>query len=322
MEDWAHYSSDDEPSIPHFQLNAVTEALLAELDPTATATQSERAVHRRRAVSSHHEKQSQRKASPGVRSGGKDAPLVGGDSVALGPGFVAMGRPPRRPRKQPDSELDEAAFWIREEVDKDGCEAAGGGTAHCRGNDGACYHPETRSLRRENSPKPSTPEMESLRTRASEIPVRRVLISPPRHISRSPPKHSHPSHKRLPQVQTIADEPQPDPAAPLEKQAGTAPVRHRKVVINGISYRILKKLGRGGSGRVYEVMAPDAQTWAFKAIPLAALDSHAKRQIENEVALLQGLRTTERVALLQDWCVDEAKNAIHIVNFSHPQRMM
>lgn len=88
------------------------------------------------------------------------------------------------------------------------------------------------------------------------------------------------------------------------------------MVINGISYRILKKLGRGGSGRVYEVMAPDAQAWAFKAIPLAALDSHSKRQIENEVALLQDLRTTERVALVRDWCVDEAKNAIHIVSFS------
>ncbi|XWW98761.1 hypothetical protein V2A60_006763 [Cordyceps javanica] len=44
--------------------------------------------------------------------------------------------------------------------------------------------------------------------------------------------------------------------------------------------------------RVYEVLAPDTRTWAFKAILLVALDESARPQAENEVALLQRLRTT------------------------------
>ncbi|XWW98762.1 hypothetical protein V2A60_006764 [Cordyceps javanica] len=49
MEGWAHNGSDDESSMSPFQPHAVTDALLAVLDLTATASKDDaRATDRRR----------------------------------------------------------------------------------------------------------------------------------------------------------------------------------------------------------------------------------------------------------------------------------
>ncbi|EGX93289.1 checkpoint protein kinase [Cordyceps militaris CM01] len=286
-------SSDDEaPSMPALQLHAVTEALLAALDPTATAAQDDtRAVGRQRDPRSRGLRGC---ASPPGRKRGAGG---GGDSVALGPGFAAMARPPRRPQKQVTLDWQQDVLQrdlAEREEPRVGLHAMG----HAQNNGGEDYE-HSRLPSRDNNRHQSVRELGNLSTEAAERPpMRRVVVSPWRR-RRSPPQP------------TAANELQPPPPPP--PALATAPTKHRRIVIGGISYRILRRLGRGGSGRVYEVMAPDTRTWAFKAIPLGALDDVAKRQVENEVALLHSLRGTDRVVALEDWCVDEAKNAIHIV---------
>ncbi|OAA64780.1 checkpoint protein kinase [Cordyceps fumosorosea ARSEF 2679] len=310
-EDWARDSSDDDgdPSMPAFRLHAVTEALLADLDPTATATQEDgRSVDRRRREFGRRRGKLPQEG-PAAATG--STPLVGGDSVALGPGFAAMARPPRRPRGRVS--LDVQDYLDQREQDEENrgenerprleLEVEAIPRAH---NDGE-HNNGMRSLECGGGQQRPAGELGSLNTSIPERPMRRVVISRSRRAGGSPKTSSTPPQSQRPgTVAAVVTTPEKQPVP-------ATTTRHRRIIIRGVSYRILRKLGRGGSGRVYEVMAPDTRTWAFKAIPLAALDDVAKRQIQNEVALLQSLRSTDRVAALHDWCVDEAKNAVHII---------
>lgn len=299
MEAFARDSSDEEPSLPSFQLNAVTEALLADLDPTSTAPQDSRGIYKRCRYEDKSEGSEAREGHPSAAAApwrGKATQVdatVGGDSVALGPKFESLQRPPRRPRRNASSgaeelisespveggaAVDESAVAENDEYGRDAAQAAMPIQVHTE--DG-----EPVQQRIYERPKQKSPEK----------PMRTVVI--PARRRETPPKDISHDKSRVPS----------DAIPPLEK------IRHRRIVVNGTSYRILRKLGRGGSGRVYEVMAPDTKRWAFKAIPLANLDERAQSQIKNEVALLQDLRRADRVAYLNDWCVDATKNAIHIV---------
>lgn len=324
----AHDSSDDELSLPRLQLNAVTEALLADLDPTGTATQDERGVHRRRHFEAKHgnnEWASAATADSAASPRAKHAPhaeAVGGDSVSLGPRFTSMQKPPRRPRKlvnfeEPDEEPSSTEAGSNErqgdlygmaELDRAAQRDGGDASGH-----------ETRPVKRRSYHESVADEV--IQADTLERPMRRVVIRTQKRPGTSPTPASAlpPSPPR--QATGVPDREPATATTEATKTEQAPPVRHRRVVVNDIPYRIIKKLGRGGSGRVYEVMAPDTQAWAFKAIPLATLDARARRQIKNEVALLQSLRTCNRVAYLKDWCVDESKNAIHIVSNPYTKRI-
>ncbi|KAJ4320525.1 Serine/threonine kinase mps1 [Fusarium piperis] len=88
----------------------------------------------------------------------------------------------------------------------------------------------------------------------------------------------------------------------------------RRFLVNGQSYTVARKLGKGGSGRVYEVISTTNKVCAFKTIPLNNLDERGKTQIRNEVRLLESLTTTDRVVRLKDWTIDEAKQALYIAS--------
>lgn len=326
MDDLTRDSSDEELSIPHLRLNAVTEALLADLDPTGTATQDKRAsYHQRRNFGSRRDlgtKESVDAVREGDGSGGfKDGnavETVGGDKVSLGPKFTSLQKPPRRPRRLLQSEVEDTAL----ERGDEGEEEIGSALPNDRRR--ASYREQAEDNQLQSSPddasrRQQSPPMavESPSSSSLEKPMRKVVISKPKPVAKTPsPPRQRPAPPPPPATNV------PDvviPAATVsadDERARTAPTKHRKIVVNGISYRILNKLGRGGSGRVYTVLSPDMKTWAFKAIPFASLDQRAIRQIRNEVALLQSLRATDRVAYLKDWCVAESKNAIHIVSNS------
>lgn len=116
-----------------------------------------------------------------------------------------------------------------------------------------------------------------------------------------------------------------EPAAPAPlvvvpatlKPATNEPEKRRVVKrfrVNGHLYSVTKKLGKGGSGRVYEVLSGLKELWAFKVIPLHNLDDRSKKQIQNEVSLLRDLKRVDRVIYLHDWVVEESKKALFMVS--------
>lgn len=108
-------------------------------------------------------------------------------------------------------------------------------------------------------------------------------------------------------------------AAAPAKRTVTVPEKRRvarRFVVNRQPYTVLRRLGKGGSGRVYEVVSVTNTVWAFKTIPLKNLDERGKTQMRNEVRLLESLTQVYRVAYLKDWAIDEAKKCLYIVSLT------
>jgi serine/threonine-protein kinase TTK/MPS1 len=111
---------------------------------------------------------------------------------------------------------------------------------------------------------------------------------------------------------------EPAASAPLVVVPATNEPEKRRIVkrfrVNAHLYSVTKKLGKGSSGRVYEVLSDLKELWAFKVIPLQNLDDRSKKQIQNEVSLLRDLRSVDRVIYLHDWVVEESKKALFMVS--------
>ncbi len=65
-------------------------------------------------------------------------------------------------------------------------------------------------------------------------------------------------------------------------------------------YARLEVIGRGGSSKVYKLMAPDGKQYALKKVNLKTADQFATDGYRNEISLLQKLRKNERIIRLID----------------------
>jgi serine/threonine protein kinase len=70
--------------------------------------------------------------------------------------------------------------------------------------------------------------------------------------------------------------------------------------VNGVVYARLEVIGRGGSSKVYKLMAPDGKQYALKKVNLKTADQFATDGYRNEISLLQKLRNNERIIRLID----------------------
>jgi len=77
-------------------------------------------------------------------------------------------------------------------------------------------------------------------------------------------------------------------------------VKTRAVKINGRTYRVLHLIGKGGSSKVFKVLAPDNQVLALKKVNLKNLDDATLSGYVNEIELLRKLGNEENIIKLVD----------------------
>ena len=145
------------------------------------------------------------------------------------------------------------------------------------------------------------------------------------HVSSKVQLHSSPSRKPLaPRSHNTPLRPAPPPPkmSVLETAtatAGAASAAHAKkktrtlISINGKQFTRMECIGRGGSGRVYRVMAENFKLFAIKCVSLEDLDELTIRGFKGEIELLRRLENVDRVVRLYDFEINEDKKALRVL---------
>ena len=84
-------------------------------------------------------------------------------------------------------------------------------------------------------------------------------------------------------------------------------------VVRGITYTKLECVGRGGSSKVYKVMAPNRKIFAMKRIRLNGRDSEAAAGFLDEITLLKKLQGRSNIIQLIDSEVHSKEGLIYMV---------
>jgi len=151
------------------------------------------------------------------------------------------------------------------------------------------------------APASSPPEKRALAAKTSNTPLRPVRPAPP---PPPPPKMS-----MLEAVTATAG------AAATKTSQNTRRTRST-VTINGKPYRRLDAIGKGGSCKVYKVMAENHKIFAMKKVTFHEQDGPAAiLGYKGEIDLLKRLSGEERVIRLYDYEMNEEKQALTMVNW-------
>jgi serine/threonine-protein kinase TTK/MPS1 len=138
--------------------------------------------------------------------------------------------------------------------------------------------------------------------------------------------HASPERRPLaPRSQNTPRRPAPPPpkmsildAATSTAGAATtaaASGKRNRLKLNGKYFTRLDCIGRGGSSRVYRVMAENSKFFALKRVSLDDADENAVRGFKGEIDLLRKLEGVERVIRLYDYELNEEKGTLSVVCF-------
>lgn len=139
-----------------------------------------------------------------------------------------------------------------------------------------------------------------------------------------PRMQASPARKALaPRSQNTPMRPAPPPPkmSVLETataNAGAASVTQNKkkknyISVNGKLFSRMECIGRGGSGRVYRVMAENFKLFALKRVSLEDVDELAIRGFKGEIDLLRKLEKVERVVRLYDYEINDEKKTLSVL---------
>jgi len=106
--------------------------------------------------------------------------------------------------------------------------------------------------------------------------------------------------------------------------AGAATTSHasgkrNRLKLNGKQFTRLDCIGRGGSSRVYRVMAENSKFFALKRVSLDDADESAVRGFKGEIDLLRKLEGVDRVIRLYDFELNEEKGTLSVVSSRFPK---
>lgn len=85
------------------------------------------------------------------------------------------------------------------------------------------------------------------------------------------------------------------------------------ISVNGKLFTRMDCIGRGGSSKVYRVMAENYKVFALKRVTLEDQDELAIRGYKGEIDLLKKLENVDRVVRLFDWEINEEKHTLSVL---------
>ena len=144
----------------------------------------------------------------------------------------------------------------------------------------------------------------------------KMLIDTPATIS--PPRPA-----LAPRSQNTPHRPAPPPPkmSMLETATATAGAasasqsrkKRNYISVNSKLFTRMDCIGRGGSSKVYRVMAENFKVFALKRVTLEEQDEAAIRGFKGEIDLLKRLENVDRVVRLFDWELNEEKQTLSVL---------
>ena len=154
-----------------------------------------------------------------------------------------------------------------------------------------------------------------VRPESLDLEVLRAVISEERRPlaprSQNTPRRPAPPPPKM----SILDAATSTAGAATTSQASS---KRNKLKVNGKQFTRLDCIGRGGSSRVYRVMAENSQFFALKRVSLDDADEMAVAGFKGEIDLLKKLEGVERVIRLWDFELNEAKGTLSVVSRTWP----
>ncbi|RAL61649.1 hypothetical protein DID88_002718 [Monilinia fructigena] len=89
--------------------------------------------------------------------------------------------------------------------------------------------------------------------------------------------------------------------------------RRNRLRVNGKVFTRLDVIGRGGSSKVYRVMAENSKIFALKRVSLEDADESAIRGFKGEIDLLKKLGSVERVIHLYDYEMNDERGILSVL---------
>ncbi|QSZ34038.1 hypothetical protein DSL72_005618 [Monilinia vaccinii-corymbosi] len=89
--------------------------------------------------------------------------------------------------------------------------------------------------------------------------------------------------------------------------------RRNRLKVNGKVFTRLDVIGRGGSSKVYRVMAENSKIFALKRVSLEDADESAIRGFKGEIDLLKKLGSVERVIHLYDYEMNDERGILSVL---------
>ncbi len=156
--------------------------------------------------------------------------------------------------------------------------------------------------------------------------MEKVSWQPAETLMGETPAPASPRRPLAPRDQNTPRRPAPPPPPKMTvletatATAGAATTTQSKkkrthISINGKTLTRLDCIGRGGSSRVYRVMAENYKIFALKKVVLEDVDAITIKGYKGEIDLLRKLDHVDRVVKLFDWEVNEEKQTLSVVSY-------
>jgi serine/threonine-protein kinase TTK/MPS1 len=149
------------------------------------------------------------------------------------------------------------------------------------------------------------PDLNELSVMRTKSPERRPLAA----RSHNTPRRAAPPPPKMSVLETAT------------ATAGAATTSHankkrNNIRVNGKLFTRMEIVGRGGSSKVWRVMAENGKVFALKRVSLEDADENAVRGYKGEIDLLKKLEGNDRVVRLLDYEMNEEKQTLSVVSLA------